>query len=95
MKSGMVILLAFYFREAVLETLNFRIKVIHVDCSMWAKESAWELLNSAKTEVRRQKVDAVSEWKLLSHVWLFVTPWTVTYQAPLSMEFSRQEYWSE
>ena len=24
----------------------------------------------------------------------FVTPWTVTNQAPLSMEFSRQEYWS-
>ena len=23
-----------------------------------------------------------------------VTPWTVAYQAPLSMEFSRQEYWS-
>ena len=32
--------------------------------------------------------------KLLSHVWLFVTPWTVAYQAPLSMGFSRQEYWS-
>ena len=32
--------------------------------------------------------------KLLSRVWLFVTPWTVAYQAPLSMEFSRQEYWS-
>ena len=29
----------------------------------------------------------------LIHVWLFVTPWTVTCQAPLSMEFSRQEYW--
>ena len=28
----------------------------------------------------------------LSHVWLFVTPWTVAHQAPLSMEFSRQEY---
>ena len=27
-------------------------------------------------------------------VQLFVTPWTVTHQAPLSMEFSRQEYWS-
>ena len=25
--------------------------------------------------------------------WLFATPWTVTHQAPLSMEFSRQEYW--
>ena len=32
--------------------------------------------------------------KLLSHVRLFVTPWTVAYQAPLSMGFSRQEYWS-
>ena len=29
-----------------------------------------------------------------SHVRLFVTPWTVAHQAPLSMEFSRQEYWS-
>ena len=26
-------------------------------------------------------------------VQLFVTPWTVACQAPLSMEFSRQEYW--
>ena len=32
--------------------------------------------------------------KLLSHVRLFVTPWMVTYQAPPSMGFSRQEYWS-
>ena len=31
---------------------------------------------------------------LLSHVQLFVTPLTVACQAPLSMEFSRQEYWS-
>ena len=30
----------------------------------------------------------------LSHVWHFATPWTVAYQAPLFMEFSRQEYWS-
>ena len=32
--------------------------------------------------------------KSLSRVWLFATPWTVAYQAPQSMEFSRQEYWS-
>ena len=32
--------------------------------------------------------------KLLSRVQLFATLWTVTYQAPLSMGFSRQEYWS-
>ena len=30
----------------------------------------------------------------LSHVRLFATPWTVAYQAPPSMRFSRQEYWS-
>ena len=29
-----------------------------------------------------------------SRVQLFVTPWTIAHQAPLSMEFSRQEYWS-
>ena len=31
--------------------------------------------------------------KSLSHVRLFGTPWTVAYQAPPSMGFSRQEYW--
>ena len=31
---------------------------------------------------------------LFSHVQLFVTPWTVVRRAPLSMGFSRQEYWS-
>ena len=38
------------------------------------------------------------KWKVkvksLSHVWLFATPWTTAYQAPPSMGFSRQAYWS-
>ena len=38
------------------------------------------------------------KWKVkvksLSHVRLLVTPWTAAYKAPLSMGFSRQEYWS-
>ena len=38
------------------------------------------------------------KWKVkvksLSHVWLLATPRTAAYQAPLSMGFSRQEYWS-
>ena len=33
--------------------------------------------------------------KSLSHVRLFVTPWTAAYQAPPSIGFSRQAYWSE
>ena len=40
----------------------------------------------------------VWKWKVkvksLSRVQLVVTPWTAAYQAPLSMGFSRQEYWS-
>ena len=39
----------------------------------------------------------VKDWlhaQLLSHVWFSVTPWTVACQAALSMEFSREEYWS-
>ena len=32
--------------------------------------------------------------KLLSHVWLFSTPWTAAHQVPPSMGCSRQEYWS-
>ena len=38
------------------------------------------------------------KWKVkvksLSRLWLFVTLWTAAHQAPLSMRFSRQEYWS-
>jgi len=38
------------------------------------------------------------KWKVkvksLSRIWLLATPWSVAYQAPPSMGFSRQEYWS-
>ena len=38
------------------------------------------------------------KWKVKvksrSRVWLFATPWTAAYQAPPSMGFSRQKYWS-
>ena len=38
------------------------------------------------------------KWKVkvksLSHVWLCATPWTAAHQAPPSMGFARQEYWS-
>ena len=37
---------------------------------------------------------SVTKYYLLNSVWLFVTPWIVAHQAPLSIEFSWQEYWS-
>ena len=42
------------------------------------------------SNARRWKVKV----KSLSRVWPSATPWTAAYQAPLSMGFSRQEYWS-
>ena len=42
-----------------------------------------------------QKAICCHLWVSESHsVFNSATPWTVAYQAPLSMEFSRQEYWS-
>ena len=51
-------------------------------------------LVSPPTDLR--EVFVLKERKVMSHscVQLFATPWTVAYQAPLSMVFSRQEYWS-
>ena len=49
-------------------------------------------------QIPRGKVGALntglSEVKSLSRVRLFATPWTIAYQAPPSMRFSRQECWS-
>ena len=45
--------------------------------------ASWTLISCVK-----------SKWESLSRVRLFVTPWTVAHQAPVSIGFSRQEYWS-
>ena len=50
-----------------------------LECVAIAFSNSWE---------RKVKV------KSFNGVWLLVTPWTVAYQAPLTMGFSRQEYWS-
>ena len=61
----------------------------------WNKWSKDPLISGTKEE---QEMLSSLWWKskcqLLSSVWLFVTPWTTACQAPLSMEFSRQEHWS-
>ena len=57
---------------------------------MWCIHT-WALLSHKKWN------NAISQQvkvKLLSHVRLFATSWTVAYQAPQSMGFSRQEFWS-
>ena len=56
-------------------------------------------INFRRAETKRKKEFNLEAWgsesvKLLSCVQLFATPWTVAYQAPPSMTFSRQKYWS-
>ena len=53
-----------------------------------ARTLEWVAISFSNALKRKVKV------KLLSHVWLLATPWTAAYQAPPSMGFSRQEYWS-
>ena len=43
---------------------------------------------------KKTKIESQVNLKSLSSVQLFATPWTVARQAPLSIKFSRQEYWS-
>ena len=44
--------------------------------------------------MKLEKLIHIVKFKSLSRVRLFETPWTVAHQAPPSMGFSRQEYWS-
>ena len=53
-----------------------------------ARTLEWVAISSSNAWKWKVKV------KSLSPVWLFATPWTAAHQAPLSMGFSRQEYWS-
>ena len=45
-------------------------------------------------DFHRSGLTVVVKVVALSRVRLFVTPWTAAHQAPLSVGFSRQEYWS-
>ena len=47
------------------------------------------------SEAKQASTHAYMHVKLLQCVLLFVTLWTIALQAPLSMAFCRQEYWSE
>ena len=57
------------------------------------KITTHEIINVKLLENSKQSINIITN-KLLNHVWLFEVPWTVARQAPLSMEFSSQEYWS-
>ena len=69
--------------------------IVKILRSKWKKKKATFHYNYSNTfQVLWTLEKRFSEVKSLSRIQLFATPWTVAYQAPLSMGFSRQEFWS-
>ena len=75
-----------YFRLVVNKQHTTQLTQIHTD-----KLSALNDFQKLLGDINWIRPSLV---KLLSHVQLFATLWTVAYQAPLTRGFSRQEYWS-
>ena len=75
----------------------------HPSPNLWVNESPddplpWSFPSVVTVITKQRQVILLLLLLLLrrfSRVQFLATPWTVAYQAPLSMEFSRQEYWSE
>ena len=70
------------------QSLGFLIYDFFGGVALWYNSLSWVVQLGNNEYVISEPV------KLLSHVQLFAIPWTVAHQAPPSMEFSRQEYWS-
>ena len=63
-------------------------------CIRWPKYWSFTFSISHSNEILPMMPFYGDVCVLVSHVWLFATPWTIAHQAPLSVEFCRQEYWS-
>ena len=81
---------------------NIKIVNIYVP-NIGTSQYIMQMLTALKREASINTVRTISssnawKWKVkvksLSRVRLLATPWTAAYQAPLSMGFSKQEYWS-
>ena len=70
--------------------------VVHGITKSRTRLSDWTELNWTSIGLNHLTTGSVYLWYCylsLSHDWLFVTPWTVACQGPLSMEFPGQKYW--
>ena len=72
-------------------TNNSSPKYTSTSCSSITKTNKQ---TNKQNPIKKKKCVYVLCAKSLSCAWLFAAPWTVAHQAPLSMRFSRQEYWN-
>ena len=81
-------------RNAGLEEAQAGIKIAGRNINNLRYTDDTTLMAESEEKLKSLLMKVKEKVKSLSHVRLFATLWTVAYKAPLSMEFSRQEYWS-
>ena len=81
-------------RNAGLEEAQAGIKIAGRNINNFRYADDTTLMAESEEELKSLLMKVKVKVKSLSHVQLFATPWTVACQAPLSMGFSRQEYWN-
>ena len=86
-----------WFSLSIFDSLFSKVYLLIVHCH----QGSYILVEGEAARQIIYKIEYVTVWwyrredgQSFSHVWLFETPWTVASQAPLSMGFPRQEYWS-
>ena len=88
--NNCVSLVNFVFFPIINMSFQALQKITHNNVSPSGKNSTF-----ASVCIYSYYIHCDTEWvRLLSRVRLIATPWTVAYQAPPSIGFSRQEYWS-
>ena len=87
-RTGMLLLLSHFSRVRLCYPIDSRPPGSAVPGILQARTLEWVAISFSNAWKWKVKV------KSLSHVQLCATPWTAAYQAPPSMGFSRQEYWS-
>ena len=83
-----------FLAQPLFFKIYFIILIVIYLFNFWVRRVAYRILVPRPRTDPRTPALEVSEWQLLSHVWLLATPRTGACQALLSMEFSMQEYWS-
>ena len=83
------------FFKSVYLCQFFRLAVgVKRDSHLWLQTHSTVILYNAFAVTLPHLLCDITCASSLSYVWLFVTLWTVTHQAPLSMKFSRHGYWN-